>query len=736
MRNLAGFLLAWLTAGPVAAAGAVAECAACHRAIVESYRRTGMGRSFRRMERVAPEFTYDHAASEEHFRMYRRDGRFYQRRHQTGPGGFEMNVLEMPVDYVLGSGNHAQTFLHLDADGRLVELPVAWYSERGGVAAMNPGYEGADHMDFRRRIDRECFFCHNAYPAEDGEGRELRLGRAIPEGIDCERCHGPARAHIEKARSGAAVAAVRAAIVNPRRLAPDRQIEVCLQCHLESTSLKLPYAIRRYGRGFFSYRPGEPLADYILHFDRATPDDRFEINSAGYRLLQSKCFQKSAGALTCITCHNPHQESNAADATGGYLRACAGCHAEAHHRGENCIDCHMPKRRTDDVVHAVMTDHAIVRRQSQGTPSTRSTEVIALYPKRSPELYLALAQVIDGTNLADGIPRLRAAIQKEHPVEAEFYLELGAACSRAGDARSALSWYEEALRRKPSLAGVRVGYAQALIAAGRTVDAIAVLTPAPDPPALNALGAAYLNAAQPRQAVEALRRALRGDPDLTEAWVNLGNALVQLDNAAGAIDALQQAIRLRPGSTAAHSNLASILDAQGDFARARDHFERAIRIDPTDPVSHYNFGRALTTHKLYPEAEAHLRAALRLNPAMAEAAVALGMALERSGRPEEAMAAYREALTIRPELGTAHFNLGLALLRRGETSAAKQHFEAVIRNAPNDFEARLHLGKILLDEKQYDSAIINLQAASQSSQPEVRSVAHKLLQAALSARQN
>ena len=105
----------------------------------------------------------------------------------------------------------------------------------------------------------------------DGEVEALTefFAGDLPEGIDCQRCHGPGRAHVESARNGASPAAVRAAIVNPGRLAPERQIEVCLQCHLESTSRPLPYSLRRYGRGMFSYRPGEALENYILHFDRA-----------------------------------------------------------------------------------------------------------------------------------------------------------------------------------------------------------------------------------------------------------------------------------------------------------------------------------------------------------------------------------------------------------------------------------------------------------------------------------
>src|SRR5262249_46285308 len=158
------------------------------------------------------------------------------------------------------------------------------YSEKGGTWAMNPGYDRADHMDFRRKIDRECFFCHNAYPqADNSSGAEFTLRGGVAEGIDCQRCHGPGRAHVQAAESGRPPAEIRSAIVNPSRLTPERQNELCFQCHLESTSRRLPYALRRLEQSFFSYRPGEPLADYILHFDRvpaAGNDDEFDIDHA------------------------------------------------------------------------------------------------------------------------------------------------------------------------------------------------------------------------------------------------------------------------------------------------------------------------------------------------------------------------------------------------------------------------------------------------------------------------
>src|SRR5271169_3826183 len=85
-------------------------------------------------------------------------------------------------------------------------------------------------------------------------------------------------------------AELRSAIVNPARLPAARAMEVCMQCHLETTSFPLPNEIRRYDRAPYSYRPGEPLTAFMLFYDHAPgrgKDDKFEIVSSAYRLRKS-----------------------------------------------------------------------------------------------------------------------------------------------------------------------------------------------------------------------------------------------------------------------------------------------------------------------------------------------------------------------------------------------------------------------------------------------------------------
>src|SRR6185295_3884427 len=147
---------------------------------------------------------------------------------------------------------------------------------------------------------------------------------------------------------------------------------------------------------------GEPLADFALHFDEAPGkghDDKFEIVNSAYRLRRSACFQRSEGRLLCTTCHNPHDIPRGEAAARHYNGVCRQCHSQVsaqHPRSDDCVSCHMPKRRTDDVVHAVMTDHYIQRRkpardllapivERHDTDATAYRgEVVLYYPSQPP----------------------------------------------------------------------------------------------------------------------------------------------------------------------------------------------------------------------------------------------------------------------------------------------------------------------------------------------------------------
>ena len=642
-------------------------CANCHPKIYETYQRTGMARSFYRpspaaiVEDYRANNSYYHPASDTHFQMIERDGKYYQRRYQIDFEGKQTNIDEKQIDYVLGSGNHVRTYLHRTSTGALLQLPLAWYAEKGGLWAMSPGYDKPDQPGSRRKIYFECLFCHNSYPHiavghDQPEAQPLFTG-ALPEGIDCQRCHGPGSLHVRLAQAGAGVRAISDSIVNPARLTPDRQIEVCMQCHLETDSMPLPHSIVKFDRGPFSYRPGEPLANFILFFDRAPAnpaEDRFQIVNSVYRLKMSACFLKSAGAMQCTTCHDPHSVPRVADAARTYNAACLKCHATAfrqtvdkgrHTASTDCIGCHMPKRRTSDVVHAVMTDHYIQRRkpdrdllaempEPHGPETVYHGEVLPYYPKpldATPEnkLYLALAQVREDNNSASGLERFASAISKYQPTEPQFYVELGDAWVRHGQPQKAAPLFEQALRRKPDSLAALLGLARALDLMRRRTEAAEALQRATkvlpdDPVPWRELAEIHVKQGNPADALAALETSLKLDPEAPESHYAMGLAWSQPGDPSRSETYFREAIRLAPDYSEAHMNLAILLFQKKRAEEARYQFESALRYRPDYALGHLNYGLMLLKLNRTDEAKQHLqRAAAGADPSIRQSALKL-----------------------------------------------------------------------------------------------------------------
>jgi tetratricopeptide (TPR) repeat protein len=691
-------------------------CTRCHAEIAETYRKTGMGRSFHRADAAdrIEDFTIHNTlynkASDRYYAMIERGGgQLFEQRHQVGLNGKETDREEKRIDYVIGSGNHSRTYLHRNGEGRLIELPVSWYSEMGGYWGMSPGYDRSDQKDFRRPIGFECMFCHNAYPALDLSAKnddENIFGKDIPEGIDCQRCHGPGGTHVRLASTdGASLQSIQAAIVNPATLSRERQLDVCMQCHLETTSLPLPHSIRKDNRTPFSYRPGELLEDYELFFDHKQGtgyDDRFEVAHQAYRLRKSACFLKSQ--MTCTTCHNPHEALRGEEATKHYMAVCSSCHANVHRSmrpvaGSNCLTCHMWKRRTDDAVHVVMTDHYIQRTKPRGDPQAPVKETVPLYRDEvvpyyptslaqvpDSELYRAVAQVEDGSNLEAGALRLRQAIEKNKPNNAQFYFALGAAYAKSGKNQQAILWYHEALRRRPSFPTALRELAATLASLGNLTSAAetgeeaSAISPF-DTAVLTNLGSVYLQLGRTNDAKRVLEQALALNPDLPDAKVFLGLASMNERDLATGESLFRSAISVQPDSAEAHNDLASILAARGDYSEAAFHLQQAVEENPSNVEVHRNYGKLLALTGAFDQAASELKQAMQLDPKSAELHVDLGEVLVKRGEMVQAEQQYRTALTLDSANGKAHLKLAELLVHRGQSQEARQHYQKAADSA-------------------------------------------------------
>ena len=742
-----------------------ATCAGCHAEIASTYAETGMGRAFYPATRetmashVGNGAEYFHEPSNRYYAIYEREGRYFHKRWMLASDGARTREIEREIHFVMGSGNHARTYLHRQPNGKLIELPLGWYSENGGFFAMNPGFDQPRHGGVRREISFDCMGCHNGYPTiepgADAEGRDPLFRHELPSGIDCQRCHGPGRAHVEAVASGASEEAIRAAMFNPDEADAKRQLEVCLQCHLESTSRKLPYAIRHFDRGAFSYRPGEPLAEFISNFDHpdGVREDKFEIAHHGYQFLRSACFVNSA-EMTCTTCHDPHQIYRGEEANARFAKACQSCHESAiaeqstagrHPQGADCVACHMPKRRTDDVVHVVMTDHSIPRRPPpaekllapleeivETEDRLYKGEVAPLYPAEPDPLYLATAQVYHGANLEAGTPRLRLLIEQEQPTEAGFYFQLAEAYWQLGQTADALPWYREAVAHDADYLAARRNYAFALARTGKLTEAEAelraALSTAPDDArALANLGDVLIAQGRPAEAASTLERALRGDPDSVEALHNLARARAALNQSPAAIEAARMAITIEPAFSAAHNTLGNLFLQSDRLDEAEAAFREAVASEPNHAEAHYNLATVLAQRERFAEAERSLRAAIRANAKLAMAHNNLGSLLAMRGDRSGAERAFRAALEADPRLAEAHFNLGVTQASSNRMPQARKSFEKAIEIQPSYPEARMNLAVALAALGEPEAAKAQLAIVQTSGDPRLVEAAQGLL---------
>lgn len=297
------------------------RCAECHAEIAEDHAQTGHARTFRltseseiadklcgkSLSPGAPYSDYTYICDQEGLAV----------ESESHPGRL------FPIEFALGSAEHATTFISLMATGtgetRAIEHRLTYYQsdesfditpgQRGLVPTTSAEYFGKVYsvVDTQR-----CVACHTT-TATISRGRVENL-RA---GVNCEKCHGPGSRHVAAAEEDLLPLARE---LIDHGWSPREEIMMCARCHRSPGDLD-PERIRRYPRSIVRFQP--------------------------VGLLQSRCFTESGGKLGCTTCHPPHQRAGQA-APHEQIASCLNCHSNTGQTHcpvspqTDCIRCHMP----------------------------------------------------------------------------------------------------------------------------------------------------------------------------------------------------------------------------------------------------------------------------------------------------------------------------------------------------------------------------------------------------------
>jgi hypothetical protein len=326
------------------------NCRSCHPNEYALHRHSGHARTLRPAGAISLARWLNRRAAEDPERpgvtwSYElSDGRLTAQRTEAG------TVDRFLVEYAFGSGHHATTFVSLTE--RDPTRPIALehrltYFAHSQSLGLTPGQSLTSHAagnSPRGRIHTnddtlKCFGCHAT--ATSDRGPDVLDETTLIPNVSCERCHGAGRLHVEAARRGTVEndASIRFRL---GRWTADEQLRLCGSCH-RLPSMMQPGSIRVDNPALVRHQP--------------------------VGLMQSACYIRSSGALTCLTCHDPHARTS--QDRPAYEAICLSCHQSPSQAScrisarANCLNCHMPRR---DVTRGmVMTDHWIRIVPGRGT---------------------------------------------------------------------------------------------------------------------------------------------------------------------------------------------------------------------------------------------------------------------------------------------------------------------------------------------------------------------------------
>ncbi len=565
-----------------------AACKPCHEQLYASYAKHSMARTGMRaidtLDRTWLARIFDagtpvvHARSGFSYRPLRRGTKYFVEEALLGADGTAIATWQEPVTHVLSAGSYGLALYSRHGE-QLVHIPIDYYT-KAARWDLDPMAFGGNPR-FTNALGPFCASCHTDDPAQ-------RFLDPLPQGVGCERCHGPSKRHVESLAVEDTV--------NPARLPARRQLDICTQCH-QSTN-----PILRDGRDHFDFRPGEPVDAFRVNFISEPGErDRMKLLAHAERLTRSRCWTASRDKMTCTTCHDPHV-SSLEKTDAWWDDRCMQCHQRSactdtpEHRtaaGDHCWTCHMRSGTTGDVPLVVITDHWIQKRPPPIAPGpvARPRTLVPWSthigePVTDAEMPALTALAHADAGLGDEAVRLAVAAVAKRP-SAPLYELIANALIAHRRPQEAGRAYRTALRLEPDRTSALLGYARVMLDGGRieeamhAFDRLLAIDPS-DVAALETKGIFLYRRGDRTQATELFRRAAATGRATAVSYVGL--AVDARGNRTQELDWLERAWRAEPRDRWILDELDAAAAASGDKKRIAELARRRAAVERLTPT--------------------------------------------------------------------------------------------------------------------------------------------------------
>jgi Flp pilus assembly protein TadD len=204
-------------------------------------------------------------------------------------------------------------------------------------------------------------------------------------------------------------------------------------------------------------------------------------------------------------------------------------------------------------------------------------------------------------------------------------------------------------------------------------------------------------------------RAVALDPQMSEAWLNLGLLLVDSDPPA-AVTALKKAVELLPTQSRPRFLLGVAQERIGDMKGAIESLEGAAHLDPKNVETLVRLGSIYLGQKQYEGAEAKFRAALAIEPKQLAALQGLAQSMDAQNEAGTEDA-YRRYLNVQPDDEGARKRLIHFLMQKKQYAEALAELDKSEAAQPPTVSTLKLRADIQIAQDKYDDAIVTLRRA-------------------------
>jgi len=190
------------------------------------------------------------------------------------------------------------------------------------------------------------------------------------------------------------------------------------------------------------------------------------------------------------------------------------------------------------------------------------------------------------------------------------------------------------------------------------------------------------------------RKVLAEDPNVIDAWFNLGNVHYRYRKYEDAIGYFKKALELKPDYDLPVINMANAYRRLGRDEAALAGYEHYLTIDAKNAHVRYQVGEIYLDRGEIAKAEQSFRQALEIDPREASARNAIGVIAFNRGDLATAEREARAALEIKKDVRLAHYNLALIAEERDDLAMAEAEYRKELELHPNAYKAAFNLGRL------------------------------------------